>query len=235
MSLPWPRKDRIVVTVFPNTHRTKDAHATVLMFTSGALPWRSQNLSSPASDAPGFCWQTFCVIIQNQSATKPSAGLVLSLLRSFLSPFTIPLFTIQFYCSPVIAVEKIKRLWVRFRPCPRKEVGDWTSPYTLSLSLSLSLAHTHTVSVSCLHCVGWAEHSCHTVTVSLPPHSLSPLFPLSLLLFLSFPFLYLSSFSLSSLSHTHTFRIHTLTHFHRAETDPRRGSRDGVEVCPGFY
>ncbi len=140
------------MTVFPNTHRTKDAHSTVLMFTSGALPWRSQNLSSPASDAPGFCGQTFCVIKQNQSATRPSVGLVLSLLRSFLSPFTIPLFTIQFCCSPVIAVEKIKRL-SEIQALPTQRSGRLNlSLY--SLSCTHTHTHTHTVSVSCLHCVG---------------------------------------------------------------------------------
>ncbi len=72
---------------------------------------------------------------------------------------------------------------------------------SLSFFLSLLHTHTHTVSVSCLHCVGWAEHSCHTVTVSLPPHSLS--LSLSLLLFLSFPFPLSLLFSPSLLFLTH--------------------------------
>ncbi len=138
----------------------------------------------------------------------------LSLLRSFLSPFTIPLFTIQFYCSPVIAVEKIKRLWVRFRPCPRKEVGDWTSPYTLSLSLSLSLAHTHTHSqciMLALCGLSWAFLS-YSNSLSASALSLSLSFPLSPSISLSSLSLYLSSFlPLFSFSHTYVPNTHINT------------------------
>lgn len=177
------------------------------MFTSAVLPWRSRNLSSPASDATGFCWQTFYVIKQNQSATSLSVGLFLSLL---LSPhlqafsFTIPIFyhpVLLFSCNSCWEREWEERETVsEIQALPTQRSGR------LNLSLySLSHAHahthTHTVSVSCLHCVGWAEHSCHTVTVSLPPHYLS--LSLSLPLFLSFPFPLSLLFSPSLLFLTH--------------------------------
>ncbi len=181
------------------------------MFTSGVLPWRSRNLSSPASDAPGFCWQTFYVIKQNQSATRSSVGLVLSLLLSSLPTpqafsFTIPLFyhpVMLFSCN---SCWEERETVSEIQALPTQRSGRLNlSLYSLSLSLSLSC--THTVSVSCLHCVGWAEHSCHTVTVSVPPHSLSLYPSLSLYFSLSLS-LYLSSFLPLFLTHIRSKYTH---------------------------